>query len=303
MQLPSTSDRIIDYRRTRATNPLLPQPSILASVGWSDIHLEVFEQPKFEVPEHQHTMHVIAYAPPSAKGLAPPCGERWLDGTLKQEVRNEGDIAIIPAHIPHRCNWQTSAEFVVLAVEPVLLAQLGQDWVDPEHIELIPRFMTKPDPLIQAIFETLKNELGMGGIEGHLLVDSLRTALAIHLLRNYCTTSPKPNSYSNGLSQKTLVLVTDYINEHLQANLKLVDIAEIANISPYHFSYLFKQSLGITFHQYILQKRLHKAKDLLQSTSLSIAEIAICVGFCDQSHLTRYFKRNFRVTPKQFRQT
>ena len=267
MRLQEQTARVIDYRKANAANSLLPKPSVLSSLGWKDIHLELFQQPKFEIAEHQHTMHVIACGlpcPPTEQILSYSSGERWLEGKLKRETRNNGDIAIIPAEISHRCNWNTSVQFMVLAVEPALLKQVGQDWVNPDRIELIPRFMTEQDPLIQGIFTTLRKELEIGKIGGsHLLVDSLKTALAVHLLRNYCTTSPKLSSYSDGLSQAKQTLVTDYINEHLHQKLKLTEIAAIAQMSPYHFLRLFKQSTGVTPYQYILQCRIDKAKCLL----------------------------------------
>ena len=307
MKLQEQAARMIDYRQANAANSLLPKPSILSSVGWSDIHLELFVQPKFEIAEHQHTMHVIAaYAPPCLplrKGLSSSAGERWLDGKLRKETRNDGDIAIIPANISHRCNWNSSVQFMVLAIEPALLEQVAQDWVNLDRIELIPRFMTEQDALLQGIFTTLRDELETGRIGGKLLVDSLKTALAIHLLRNYCTTQPKSSGDLDGLSQAQLTLVTDYIHEHLNQDLQLNDIAAIAQMSPYHFLRLFKQSVGVTPHQYILRSRINQAKYLLQHSKLSIADIAISVGFCDQSHLTRYFKRTFGVTPKQFLQS
>jgi AraC family transcriptional regulator len=305
MKSPESPIGIIDYRQVNAANSLLPKPSVLSSSGWNGIHLELFQQPKFEIAEHQHTMHVIACGLPSLPtelGLACLSGERWLDGKLRREARNNGDIAIIPADISHRCNWLTSVQFMVLAIEPSLLKQVGQGWVNPDRIELIPRFMTEQDALIQGICLTLKGELEAGGIGGHLLIDSLKTALAIHLLRNYCTTSPMLSRDSEGLSQAKLTLVTDYINAHLHQELKLTEIAAIAQISQYHFLRLFKQRMGITPHQYILQRRVERARYLLQHSELSIADIAIEVGFCDRSHLTRSFKQIVGVTPKQFLQ-
>jgi len=296
--------RTLDYRQVNAANSLLPAPSVLSSSKWQDIHFELFQQPPFEIAEHQHTMHVIACGIPYAqteKRLDYSSGERWLDGKLKTETRNIGDIAIIPADISHRCNWNTSVQFMVLAIEPVLLQQVGIDWVNSDRIELIPQFMTVQDALIQGIFSTLKAELATGGFGGTLLVDSLKTALAIHLLRNYCTTTPK-SSYDDNLSRAKLTLVTDYINAHLHEELTLTEIAAIAQISPYHFLRLFKQSMGVTPHQYILHSRIDQAKYLLQSSDLSIADIALRVGFCDQSHLTRCFKRILGLTPKQFLQ-
>ncbi|GAA6618163.1 helix-turn-helix domain-containing protein [Scytonema sp. NUACC26] len=290
---------VIDYRKVNAANSLLPKPSILSSCGWSHLHLEVYQQPKFEVTEHQHTMHVIAYAPVSSRFPASSKGERWLDGKLHCEKRHQGDIAIIPAGISHRCNWNTSVEFTILAVEPALLQQVGQDIVNGDRIELIPQFMDRSDALLQGIFLTLKEEVEVGKIGGDLLIDNLKTTLAIHLLRNYCTTQPKLPARSDGLSQLRLQQVREYIHEHLDRNLKLVELSAIAQISPYHFLRLFKQQMGITPHQYILQSRIEKVKHMLQHSDLSIANIAVQTGFSDQSHLTRCFKRIVGVTPKK----
>ncbi len=297
---------VIDYRQANAANSLLPKPSILSSTGWSHLHLEVYQQPKFEIVEHQHTMHIIACGlPDSLEELERDnkTGERWLDGKLQQERRRTGDIAVIPAGISHRCNWNTSVEFMVLAIEPALLQQVGEDFVNPDRIELMPRFMSQQDVLIQGIFSTLRDELESGKIGGDLLIDSFKTTLAIHLLRNYCTTQPKLSSYANGLSQAILKQVTEYIHEHLHQDLKLADLSAIAQLSPYHFLRLFKQRMGITPHQYILQRRIEKAKHLLKHSNLSIAEIAMRTGFCDQSHLTRCFKHIVGITPKQLLQT
>ncbi len=94
--------------------------------------------------------------------------------------------------------------------------------------------MTQQNALIQSILRTLKVETERSGMAGQLLVDSLRTALAIHLLRKYCTTYPKLSSDSNGLSQSSLKQVIEYIHEHLHQDLRLVQLSAIAQISSYH---------------------------------------------------------------------
>nr|WP_242050579.1 AraC family transcriptional regulator [Oculatella sp. FACHB-28] len=154
--------------------------------------------------------------------------------------------------------------------------------------------------MIQSIISTLKAEAEIEGIGSHLLVDSFKTTLAIHLLRHYCTTKPNLSNNSGSLSQAKLRQVTDYINEQLHQDLKLSEIAAIAQLSPYHFLRLFKQSTTLTPHQYILQRRVERAKSLLQHSELSIAQIATRVGFADQSHFTRCFKRALGMTPKQW---
>ena len=294
MRALSETIKLLDYRQVKASNNFVPQPAKLSSFGWNSIHLELHRQPKFECLTHQHTMHVIAY------GFSDAPGERWLDGKVQTERRNRGDIAIIPTGIAHRCNWNTSAEFGILAVEPLLLKQIGRDLVDGDRIELIPQFMNEQDELINGIFSTLKDELESNKIGGSLLIDSLKTTLAIHLLRKYCTTKPKLSSYTDGLSKSKLKQVTEYINENLDGDLKVIKLAAIAQMSPYHFIRLFRKATGKTPHQYILEQRITKAQYLLQHGKISISETAAIVGFCDQSHLTKYFRRMTGVTPRQY---
>jgi AraC family transcriptional regulator len=301
-----TPSRLLDYRQANAAADFLPNPAVLASSNWRQLHLEFHHQPEFEIAEHHHSMHILACGLPngsedlgSSQSLA--LGERWLDGKPQNERRYVGDIAVIPVGISHRCNWNTTAQFGVLAIEPALLQQVGQDWVNPDRIELVPQWMNAPDTLIQSIFLSLKTELISGGIGGALLVDSLKTALALHLLRNYCSTSPRLSQSISGLSASKLALVTEYIETYLDQEVTLAQLSAIAQISPYHFLRLFKQSIGQTPHQYILQRRLERAQWLLTQSDLGLAEIAIRTGFCDQSHLNRCFKRTFGQTIKQFR--
>lgn len=288
--------KLLDYTQENASKTLVPNFPTLSSFGcWSNIHFEHHHQPAFEVAEHQHTWHIIAYG-----YLGNSLGERWLDGIRREERRERGDIAIIPAGISHRCNWNTEAEFTILAIEPSFIEQIGEDFIDGDRIQLIPRFMSEQDLLIQGIFSTLRDELDSKKIGGSLLIDSLKTTLAIQLLRQYCTTKTKLFDYQYKLASFKLQQVKEYINEHFYQDLKLIELAALVQVSPYHFLRLFKQSMGLTPHQYILQRRIEKAKFLLQYSELGIAEIALRVGFCDQSHLTRYFKRIVGITPKQF---
>jgi transcriptional regulator GlxA family with amidase domain len=100
------------------------------------------------------------------------------------------------------------------------------------------------------------------------------------------------------LTASSLHRVLTYIHEHLPGDLSLATVAAIAHLSPYHFTRLFKQAMGETLHQYVIRQRVEAAQHLLQHESLTLAEVATQVGFVDQSHLGRHFKRLLGVTPK-----
>lgn len=86
----------------------------------------------------------------------------------------------------------------------------------------------------------------------------------------------------------------------LGADLSLNQLAAAANVSPFHFARLFKNTTGIAPHQFVLRLRLERAKRLIAAGQLSLTEIALAVGFFDQAHFTNVFRRTFGLTPKAF---
>jgi len=105
-----------------------------------------------------------------------------------------------------------------------------------------------------------------------------------------------------GLPRHKLQRVIVYIDEHLTEHLSLETIAQQIGISQFYFCHLFKQSMGISPYQYLLHQRIERAKPLLLQTKPNIADIALAVGFSNQSHFTRQFKQVVGITPKRFAQ-
>jgi AraC family transcriptional regulator len=96
-----------------------------------------------------------------------------------------------------------------------------------------------------------------------------------------------------------LAMVLDHIDCHLESKLSLGELAAMAHFSPFHFARLFKQSTGVAVHQWVIERRVLRSRQLLEEGELTIAEVASVVGFADQSHLARHFKLRFQVTPRQ----
>jgi AraC family transcriptional regulator len=103
------------------------------------------------------------------------------------------------------------------------------------------------------------------------------------------------------LPQRQLLQVFDYIHAHLERDIKLADFAGLLGMSQFHFSHLFKQSIGTSPHQYLLQQRIDRAKQLLKQTERSIVDIALECGFSSHSHLSKQFRQLTGITPKRYR--
>jgi AraC family transcriptional regulator len=129
--------------------------------------------------------------------------------------------------------------------------------------------------------------------------EGLSTALAAHLLREYGAAVLKPKIQNGGLPRGKLLRAVEYIQDQLSADLTVSGIAKAVGMSPDYFARLFKESTGQPPHQYVIEARVRKAKELLTTGKFTISEAAHHVGFVDQSHLTRHFKRVFGLAPKR----
>ena len=130
-----------------------------------------------------------------------------------------------------------------------------------------------------------------------------RSALAAASGRNRqnATIGLAPSGARGGLPPRALRRVREYIESHLEENIALETLADIAGFSTFHFARAFKQSEGVTPHGYLVERRVERAQKLLTGANLSLSEIALASGFSDQSHLARHFRQRVGVSPSMFR--
>jgi AraC family transcriptional regulator len=126
--------------------------------------------------------------------------------------------------------------------------------------------------------------------------------MAAHLVTNYATRRHPLKEY-DGLPKVKLKLAIEYINTHLDENISLSDISVQLGMSQYHFSRLFKQSMGMPPYTYLIARRVERSKKLLRETELTILEISNECGFANPSHFARCFRQQIGITPMQFRRS
>ena len=108
-------------------------------------------------------------------------------------------------------------------------------------------------------------------------------------------------SRAPALSTHLLRRMTQYVQLHLGEDISLAAIANELAFSPFHLAHVFKQTTGLSLHQYVLQQRMARAKALLSLSRLSLVQIAAELGFANQSHFGTVFKKCTGATPKGYR--
>src|SRR5262249_35451316 len=143
-------------------------------------------------------------------------------------------------------------------------------------------------------------ELATPGLASRLYRETLTLGLVIALLRRYSTLSLSGRS-PRRLPRHKLRVALEYIQDNLADGVSLPALARAAGTSPYPFAKGFKEATGRAPYRYVLEQRVERARRLLEGGKLSLAEVALAVGFSSQSHLTTVFRRLVGVTPGAYR--
>ena len=157
------------------------------------------------------------------------------------------------------------------------------------------------DPALASLMLLMEADVAAGCPNGRLYGESLSIALAAHIAARH-SRKPVETLPRGALSRPVLTRVLDFIRANLGRDLTITQLAAVADLSPHHFSLLFKRSVGVAPHQWVLHARVREAERLLLMRSMSVAEVALTLGFASQSHFTDVFRRLTGTTPKRYQQ-
>jgi len=277
--------------------PHLPFPPILSSEEkeWEGFAVIRLRLPAFEVPESPLTRHRVQIQLGRPIKLEASQNGRLLKGRFLN-----GDLIYTPPEVRYGARWEEEREVLVILLESSFVMGATQGLIAENRIDTVPQFRFR-DPLIEGIGRALCTELEPDGSLGRLYAESLANVLAVHLVRHYPTTGQPVRDAGSELPKRKLRNAIEFINDNLGRNISLAEIAANVGMSPFHFARLFKHSMGLAPHQYVLEQRIDRAKTLLSEPALSLAEIAYRLGFASQSHFTAVFRRLTSTTPETYR--
>jgi AraC family transcriptional regulator len=255
------------------------------------------EQPNSGIyrPGNQAPRHIVVLH----SGI--PATLRWrLNGRSHEAFFSGGEVIINPAGLFVAPRWSGAVELLLMAIQPRFMNRIAKEIGASRSVELVPRFHFR-DALLEQLLRALVLEFEQPELPDRVYADSLVHTLIVHLIKKYSKTRMRLQLSRHGLPHRSLARVIEFIDAHLNADLNLREIADVAGISSSYFLTMFKRSVGLAPHQYLIAKRIERAKALLTETRLPIADIATQAGFADQSHLTRMMKRHTGLTPRRIR--
>lgn len=206
------------------------------------------------------------------------------------------DLAMVPFDHANIIRWFTEIRYFLVTIEPAVIQNLLQTG----NISLVEQRGVQDKMLSQLLFR-LRHELRSQSGPGRLLHQSLALCIAIHMATKFITDGKRPFAPKGKFSSSQLATVIEYLDASVKNDIGLTELAGLLNLSSFHFSHLFKNTLGISPHQFYLHLKIHRAMMAIQHSNSSLTDVAYEFGFSDQAHFSKMFKKIAGLSPREYR--
>ncbi|WP_027801741.1 AraC family transcriptional regulator [Paraburkholderia dilworthii] len=210
-------------------------------------------------------------------------------------IQAHGDADVIPAGLDGQ--WSDESACTIFSVwigEDFAQRTAEQLALKASGAQIRPQFQMR-DPRFQHLAWALRAELEADEASDPLYAESLCTAMVVRLIGG----APSLDDKRRTLAPRTAARVTEFIEAHLDRRLTLSELAALADLSVPHFKVLFRATLGVPVHHYVVQRRVERARTLLLQGRLSASQVALDAGFAHQSHMAHWMGRLLGMTPRE----
>ena len=246
--------------------------------------------------EQTHVQHSVSILLGEAPWLL-----KWkpAEGEPRERQIHGPAVWLVPYGTPYTPICLAKAERVMLLIERDFVEDIMAGSAADVALVGLPRLLGQDD-LIGPMTKIFGRLCQGSGFANPLYLESIATILGAHLLRALRAVNLTLEQ-NRGLPEDSLQRVTRYIDDHVNENLSMAVLGRAAGFSPSHFGHLFKTSLGLSPHHYVMRRRVAKAEELLRTTPMKEIEIAMLCGFSDDTLMARWFRRLLNCRPSDVR--
>lgn len=169
----------------------------------------------------------------------------------------------------------------------------------PAGAEFSPSIIRAREHGLVRFCDALLEEHREPGLASAQVIEALSRLIGVEFFRHLATDAQ--SSQWTPLTPRQLRSIEEHVEAHLQREISLQELADLLRYSPHYFCRVFKRATGISPHQFVLSRRIERAKVLLRNRELSLSNLALEVGFANQSHFGATFRKVVGVTPHRFR--
>jgi AraC family transcriptional regulator len=299
IQADRSSDRSEEFR-LRDTHQIATMPNhemIVSSegLGWTNVYAVIQREPAYNSYLDAVNDHLFIFHLKGSVGIHWSTSGHNVDGRV-----TPGHYDFFPGREGVDVQLDGSIETMHLYLRRSIVDAVIEDMLgDPRQMTLNPVF-NGSDPFLEQIAVSMRGALNDNSLASKLYVEQLSWTLAAHLVHSSSRRVPTSYTYG-GLSKQQLKRVIDCIEVNMEKPLDLNDLSRAACLNPVYFGRQFKRTTNMSPHQFMIERRIERAKSLLATTSQPIAEVAAACGFCHQEHLSRVFRIRCGTTPSAYR--
>lgn len=274
---------------------LSPAASDYAEFAWGRGVFETARRPFTELVEGtirapHHTVMVTLHGGARRHRMQTECGYRY-DGPDRS-----GSVSFLPAGCERRVRLEAVAwEWAAFGVAPELLD------LDCERSggHRLHSFSSAEDAFLFGLLAELRRLHADGGLDAGYC-DAMSVTVSLYLRRRYLGGMPEDRR-SPKLTAWRLRRVTDYVEAHIEGEIRIAALAALVGLSEGHFHRAFRQTTGETPLRFITRKRIERAVQILSDKAVPVTELAFQVGFASPSHFTKLFRQFTGLEPSRFR--